>query len=34
MSPYRGEQPQPWGLERIDERMVALLAEHDGGLPS
>jgi hypothetical protein len=26
-------QVQPWGPERIDERMLGLLAEYDTGLP-
>ncbi|MDT4906483.1 MAG: hypothetical protein QOH52_4499, partial [Pseudonocardiales bacterium] len=28
-----GVQVQPWGPERIDERMNALLARYDTGLP-
>jgi mannose-6-phosphate isomerase-like protein (cupin superfamily) len=31
--PEPGVQVQPWGPERIDERMNALLARYDTGLP-
>jgi hypothetical protein len=31
--PEPGVQVQPWGPERIDERMLALLARYDTGLP-
>ena len=32
--PQPGVQMQPWGPERIDERMVGLLVKYDTGLPS
>lgn len=31
--PRPGVQVQPWGDERLDERMVALLVKYDVGLP-
>jgi hypothetical protein len=31
--PQPGVQVQPWGPERIDERMLGLLAKYDTGLP-
>ena len=32
--PQPGGQVQPWGPERIDERMLGLLSKHDTVLPS
>ena len=32
-APQPGVQVQPWGPERIDERMLGLLAKYDTGLP-
>ncbi|MEY9835642.1 hypothetical protein [Streptacidiphilus sp. EB103A] len=32
--PRPGMQVQPWGPERIDERMLGLLAKYDTGLPA
>ena len=31
--PQPGVQVQPWGPERIDERLLGLLVKYDTGLP-
>jgi hypothetical protein len=31
--PQPGVQVQPWGPERIDERLLGLLTRYDTGLP-